>query len=102
MFYEFFLFISFVGTIRKMIKPWAFGLKRKILINTSHVFSLKLLCKKYTYNINHCVGIIEKTPIFFHVGHCTTNVLNSVLHLFHCYYFSVCYLNKGVKKQIFL
>jgi hypothetical protein len=33
---------------------------------TSHFFSLNLLCKKNTYNINYCVGIVKKhSKLFF-------------------------------------
>jgi hypothetical protein len=33
---------------------------------TSHFFSLKLLCKKNTYNINYCVVLVKKhSKLFF-------------------------------------
>jgi hypothetical protein len=39
--------------------------KRRILTTTSHVFPLKLLCKKDMYNVNHCVSIIKEFDFFF-------------------------------------
>jgi hypothetical protein len=45
-------------------------------------FSLKLLCKKDTYNI---MGIIKKNlNIFFPIEHCIVDALNLVPHLIHC------------------
>jgi len=49
-----------------------------------HIFFFEIFVQKKTYNINHCVGIIKEIN-FFHVGHCTTNVLNPMPHLI-CYY----------------
>jgi len=48
-------------------------------------FSLKLLCKKDIYSVNHC-GTINKNSNFFHVGHCIVNASNLMLHLtcYHC------------------
>jgi hypothetical protein len=59
--------------------------ERRILTNTSHVFSsLKLLHKEDTYNINHCVDTIKKIHFFLHVGHCIVDASNLVSHL-TCY-----------------
>jgi hypothetical protein len=85
----FFSSISFVYK-NKWEKYWTFNLwvERKILTTTSHVFNLKLLCKKNIYNINHYVGIVQNL-IFFHVGHYIINALNLVPHLirYHCLMF---------------
>jgi hypothetical protein len=70
-------------TIKKRIEPWTFQLKGGFLTNTSIFFSLKLLCKKYIYNVNHCANTI-KNLIFFLVGHCTIDASNPMPHL-TCY-----------------
>jgi hypothetical protein len=52
-------------------------------------FSFKMLCKKYTYNVDHYVNTVNKIWIIFHVGHGTINVSNLMLHLtcHHCLMF---------------
>jgi hypothetical protein len=73
MFYVIFSSISFVGKNNwKKDSILHFWVEGKIIIIASFYF-LKLLCKKYTYNINHYVGTINLYMIFFHVGHCIVN-----------------------------
>jgi hypothetical protein len=58
--------------------------ERRIITTTSHVFSLKLLCKKDMYSVNHCVDTIKEFEYFFMSGFflnlCTVNASNLVLH----------------------
>jgi hypothetical protein len=42
--------------------------ERRIITTTLHVFSLKLLCKKDMYSVNHCVNTIKEFEIFFPVA----------------------------------
>ncbi len=60
------------------------SIEGRILTSSSHVFSLKLLCKKDAYNISHCEGIVKKIFFFSFVGHCTINVSNPMPHLTCC------------------
>jgi hypothetical protein len=60
MFYIFFHpFHLLAKTIGKRVNFRPFSWK-KDSTTTSHVFTLELLNKKYTYNINHYVGIVKK------------------------------------------
>jgi hypothetical protein len=44
------------------------------------------LCKKYTYNINHCAGTKKKSKKILHVEHCIASVSNLMPHLTCCGY----------------
>jgi hypothetical protein len=52
-------FIWWQKQLGKGLNPRPLGW-RKNLNHCITFFSLKLLCKKYTYNLNHCVGTIKK------------------------------------------
>jgi hypothetical protein len=60
-------FIHFVCQKNNWKKVWTLDLwvERIILTGTSPFFSLKLLFKKDTYNISHCMSTIKKNLNFF-------------------------------------
>ncbi len=47
-------FIRFLCWLKKNLKKIDLWVERRILMIVSQFFSLKTLCKKNTYNINHC------------------------------------------------
>jgi hypothetical protein len=64
-------------------------------------FSLKLLCKKSTYNINHCGSTIKKNSFFFSCWALYHKCVEPSVAFILLLLFNVFYLNKGVK-NIFL
>jgi hypothetical protein len=62
-------------------------------------FSLKLLCKKSTYNINHCASMIKKNPFFFSCWALYYKCVEPSATFILLLLFSVFYLNKGVKNR---
>jgi hypothetical protein len=62
--YFFHQFHLLIQKLEKRIKPLDLWVEGRILTISSHVFSLKLLCRKDTYNVNHCAGTIKKIHFF--------------------------------------
>jgi hypothetical protein len=85
MFYVFFHpFHLLAKKLGKGLNPEPLGWRENF--NHYIIFKEKILCKKYFYNVNYCVGIVQFFFLIFSCGALYYKCINSVPHLTYYYY----------------